>query len=71
MVYGYYITATAGNERFFTEGCNYCQMSTGGQHEPNCPLKDIKVADRLARIPHIRQVRIRKYDDNGNFIKEL
>ena len=49
MVYGHYITDTAGNERFFVEGCNYCRMSTGGQHESNCPCKDIKVADRLRR----------------------
>lgn len=40
MVYGYYIKDTAGNKRFFTEGCNYCSMSTGGQHESRCPMKD-------------------------------
>ena len=39
MVYGYYITDTVGNKHFFIEGCSYCQMSTGGQHEPNCPLR--------------------------------
>lgn len=41
MVYGYYI-----GEKFFVEGCNYCQMSTGGQHAGNCPVRDIKVADK-------------------------
>jgi len=71
IVYGHYITDTIGNEHFFVEGCSYCRMSTGGLHEPNCPMKDIKVADRLARILNIRQVRILKYDDGGNFIKEL
>ena len=44
MVYGNYITDTAGNTRFFVYGCSYCRMSTGGQHEENCPCKDVKVA---------------------------
>lgn len=57
MVYGYYITDTAGNERFFIEGCKYCQMSTGGQHEENCPCKDLKMADRPKKVPHIRKVK--------------
>ena len=57
MVYGYYIKDTAGNERFFTEGCSYCRMNTGGQHEPTCPIKDVKVSDRPARIPFIREVK--------------
>jgi len=47
MVYGHYITDTVGNERFFAEGCSYCHMSTGGQHEFNCPCKDIKINDKL------------------------
>ena len=47
MVYGHYITDTAGNERFFVEGCSYCRMSTGGQHEPDCPCKDVVVADKI------------------------
>lgn len=47
MVYGHYITDTAGAKRFFTEGCMYCSMSIGGQHEPNCPAKNIKVADEI------------------------
>jgi len=47
MVYGHYITDTAGNEHFFTEGCNYCRISTGGQHEPNCLCRDMKVSDKL------------------------
>ncbi len=71
MVYGYYIKDTVGNEHFFTEGCSYCRMSTGGQHEPNCPCKDLEISDRPAKIPNIRQVRILKYDDGGNFVKEL
>ena len=56
MVYGHYISDTAGTEHFFIEGCSYCRMSTGGQHESNCPMKDIKVADKPARIPNIRQI---------------
>ena len=38
MEYGYEITDTAGNKRFFVEGCTYCSMSTGGLHETGCPL---------------------------------
>ena len=45
MVYGYYIKDTVGNQRFFTEGCTYCSMSTGGMHEANCPMKDVKIAE--------------------------
>jgi hypothetical protein len=66
MVYGYYIKDTVGNETFFTEGCMYCHMSTGGQHEPNCPCKDVKVADRPARIPHIRQIREKSFRELGD-----
>ena len=51
MVYGHYIKDTAGNEHFFAEGCNYCRMSTGWQHESNCPARDIKVPDKPARLP--------------------
>ena len=54
MVYGHYITDTAGNERFFVEGCSYCRMSTGGQHESNCPCKDMKVADKETNLHEIR-----------------
>ncbi len=43
MVYGYYITDTAGNKRFFVEGCKYCSMSTGGQHEDACPYKTLAI----------------------------
>ena len=52
MVYGHYIGDTAGNKRFFIEGCSYCRMSTGGVHEHNCPMED-----RPAKIPNIRQVK--------------
>ncbi len=55
MVYGYYIIDTAGNQRFFTEGCNYCNMSTGGQHKSNCPCKDLKIADKQTRLTEIRE----------------
>jgi len=50
MVYGHYIEDTVGNKMFFVEGCNYCSMSTGGQHESNCPERDIRVVDIPARI---------------------
>ena len=46
------IEDTAGNKRFFIEGCSYCHMSTGGVHEHNCPMED-----RPAKIPNIRQVK--------------
>ena len=54
MVYGYEIEDTAGNKSFFTEGCVYCHMSTGGKHEDNCPMNDI---ERPAKIPNIRTIR--------------
>ncbi len=63
MVYGHSIIDTVGNEHFFVEGCCNCHMSTGGQHESNCPMREIKVADRVAKIPHIRQIR---EDGNSN-----
>ncbi len=40
MEYGYEIVDAAGNRQFFVEGCTYCQMSTGGQHNLDCPLKE-------------------------------
>lgn len=60
MVYGHYIEDTSGGKRFFVEGCMYCQMSTGGQHEPHCPCKDIKVAD----IPVINPVEGKEVSTN-------
>ncbi len=59
MVYGHYIDSTAGGQRFFVEGCSYCQMSTGGSHEFNCPMKDIKVADIP---PQIQNIQFRRLD---------
>ena len=63
MVYGHYITDTAGNERFFVEGCNYCQMSTGGQHGAKCPLKDIRVTDKQEKLDKIRAGSYSKYGE--------
>ena len=63
MVYGHYIPDTVGNERFFVEGCNYCRMSTGGQHESNCPCRDVKVADRESKLLEIRDNSFIKYGE--------
>ena len=63
MVYGHYITDTVGNERFFVEGCSYCRMSIGGQHEANCPCRDIKIADRETRLRDIRDDSFCKYGE--------
>jgi len=60
MVYGHYITDSVGNESFFLEGCTYCRISTGGLHEPDCPMKD-KVAEKPRKTPHIRQVNSNSY----------
>lgn len=57
MVYGYYIEDCVGNQRFFTEGCNYCQMTTGGGHASNCPMKGVKIPDIPAYPPNIYQTR--------------
>ena len=59
MVYGHYIEDTVGNKRFFVEGCSYCRMSTGGQHESICPQRDVKVPDMEPN----------GYDNNGNPIR--
>ena len=40
MEYGHYIETTGGEKYWFREGCTYCRMSTGGQHEYNCPLAE-------------------------------
>lgn len=37
---------------------------------PNAPCKDMKIADRISKIPNIKQVRSRIYDDN-DLIKEI
>ena len=36
MEYGHEIIDSAGNKTFFVEGCAYCLMSTGGEHERRC-----------------------------------
>ena len=60
---------TAGNPMIFYDMCGYCQMTTGGQHQPNCPLfqPQGKWQPELSKP----RVRIFKYDDNGSFIKEI
>ena len=45
MVYGHYIEDTVGSKRFFVEGCSCCRMSSAGQHEGDCPMRDIKISD--------------------------
>lgn len=47
MEYGYEITDTAGNKRFFVEGCTYCSMSTGGIHEAHCPCNPNRIPQTL------------------------
>lgn len=32
------MTDTAGQYHPFFDMCGYCEMDTGGQHQPNCPL---------------------------------
>ncbi len=68
MVYGHYYTTSDGTEHFFVEGCSHCQMSTGGQHEPNCPLKDVKVADKQARLEEIRECSHRELGDAWRYL---
>lgn len=51
MTYGYYLTNEIGNQRFFVEGCSYCCISTGGQHEGNCPMKDLKIVPNEGNCP--------------------
>jgi len=38
MVYGRFIMDSTGQNTFFAEGCLYCDMTTSGQHSPDCPL---------------------------------
>jgi len=65
MVYGYYIKDTGGNERFFTEGCSYCSMSTGGRHQSICPVRGVIVSDRPSKIIHIREIRDKSHRELG------
>jgi len=37
MPYGHYIETTDGRKIWFEEGCEYCHMSSTGQHESHCP----------------------------------
>lgn len=37
MKYGMTQTTTDGKEIFIELGCPHCNISTGGQHEYNCP----------------------------------
>jgi hypothetical protein len=50
MVYGHFITDSIGNKEFFVEGCSYCRMSAGGQHEASCPLNPLVNKRNAKRI---------------------
>ncbi len=53
MVYGHYISGTNGVSRFFVEGCSCCQISTGGFHESDCPMKDTVIPDMSSTVRRI------------------
>ena len=60
--------------------CGYCEITTGGYHQLNCPAfppihklyEGVKNIEKHIFGQHIREaIRIIKYDDKGNFIKEI
>lgn len=55
------------NEEVFTspDMCAFCRLNTAGEHEINCPCR---IAVELREK---KGIRILKYDDYGNFIKEI
>lgn len=63
------ITTTDGKVYDRPDMCGYCEMTTGGQHQWNCPAFPPEQKAYLVEIK--TNVRIFKYDDEGNFIKEL
>ena len=56
MEYGYVIMDATGTKRFLVQGCTYCQMSTGGIHESNCPCHPDPILKQSAN----------GFDDYGN-----
>ena len=75
------ITTTDGRVYERPDMCGYCSMDTGGNHQFNCPCyqplhispePDIKWEIEWEIKQTIKpKIRIRKYDDEGNFLKEL
>ena len=56
MVYGYYNTDSAGNKTVVAEGCMYCQMSTVGQHESNCPMREVVIGSVGGAVVEVTDV---------------
>ena len=54
----------------FVGGCVCCVVTTGGEHQGNCPLYQKRTVPDLTPFVWTR-IRIQKWDDAGNFIKEL
>lgn len=64
------ITTTDGNDCEFPDMCGYCAITTGGRHQSNCPAFP-PIHKQYEVGVDISKVRVFKYDDEGNFIKEL
>jgi len=64
------ITTTDRRVNDYPNMCGYCEITTGGQHQGNCPLFQLQIP-RVHLLETNRRIRIFKYDDEGNFIKEL
>jgi len=64
------ITATDGIDYEHPDMCPYCNITTGGQHQWNCPA--FPPFRKLYEVGvDISKIRILKCDDEGNFIKEI
>lgn len=61
-----YYSFTDGKVLDVPDRCGYCGGATDGQHQLNCPA----FPPALKYYFHSK-IRIFKYDDEGNFIKEL
>ena len=61
-----YYLFTDGTVLDAPERCGYCGITTGGGHQWTCPAFPPSLQEYIQS-----GIRILKYDDKGNFVKEL
>jgi len=59
-------TTTDERDYEYPAMCPYCNITTGGQHQWNCPA-----FPPFRKLYEVSPIRIFKYDDKGNFVKEI
>jgi len=64
------ISTTDGKVTERPDRCGFCEITTGGLHQINCPAFPPEVK-RYEQDGQKVKIKILKYDDDGKFVKEL